>query len=230
MFFPERITDIKPTDRVLDIGPGASPHPRADVLLELRYADQQEYFKQLGHENPLVTDKEVVYYDGTRFPFPDGSFDYVIASHVLEHVPDVPGFLSEVFRVGKRGYFEYPLAYYDLIYNIDAHLNFLKWSPEGMRYLKQADTPLDAFRPLQTLMRSTLAKGHTGLVNDLVDLFMEGVQWEKPFAAVPVQRLEEVCHVDFPIPAAEGPDLDSVGGKVLASALLRTVQRKVGLR
>ncbi|MBX2973504.1 MAG: methyltransferase domain-containing protein [Flavobacteriales bacterium] len=230
MFFPERITGLKPTDKVLDVGPGASPHPRADVLLELAYDDQQEYFRQLGHDQPLVTDKQVVYYDGSRFPFADGSFDYVICSHVLEHVPDVPGFLSEVFRVAKRGYFEYPLAYYDLIYNIDAHLNFLKWSPEGMRYMKQADSALDDFRPLQRLMRDTLAAGHTGLVNDLMHLFMEGVQWEKPFAAIPVHRIDDVCHVDFTIPPANGPDLGSVGGKALAGALLNTVKRKVGIR
>lgn len=228
MFFPQRITGIRPTDRVLDIGPGASPHPRADVLLELRYDDQADYFKQLGHDQALVTKKDLVLYDGGTFPFADGSFDYVIASHVLEHVPDVPAFLAEVFRVGKRGYFEYPLAYYDLIYNIDVHLNFLKWTPEGLRWMKKSGTPLAAFTPLQLLLRETLAKGHTQLVDQLVDLFMEGFQWETPFPDLPCHQVADMCHTDFHVPTPTGPDLASIGGQKLIRALGETLKRRIG--
>ena len=42
MFFPDKIKRIRKTDRVLEIGPGGSPHPRADVLLELRFDDPRE--------------------------------------------------------------------------------------------------------------------------------------------------------------------------------------------
>jgi len=228
MFFPDRITGVKPTDKVLDIGPGASPHPRADVLLELRYDDPREYIKQVGHDKPLVTDQKVVFYDGGTFPFADGEFDYVICSHVLEHLPDVPGFLAEVFRVGKRGYCEYPLAYYDLIYNIDAHLNFLKWTPLGLRCMKKASTPLDQFAPLQRLMRGTLAAGHTQLVDQLVGLFMEGFQWEQPFSVLPCDRIEDVCHQNLKIPRPEPLDLASVGGRRLLGAMTEMAKRKLG--
>ncbi len=48
-------------------------------------------------------------YDGVRLPYDDNSFDLVYASHVLEHVPDERGFLSEVARVAKRAiYLEVP--------------------------------------------------------------------------------------------------------------------------
>lgn len=36
-------------------------------------------------------------------PFPDGTFDRVIANHMLYHVPDLSGALREVFRVTKEG-------------------------------------------------------------------------------------------------------------------------------
>ena len=41
-------------------------------------------------------------------PFKDKEFDYIIASHVVEHVEDISYFLNELSRVGKRGYIEVP--------------------------------------------------------------------------------------------------------------------------
>jgi len=126
MFFPQRITKIKESDKVLEIGPGADPHPRSDVLLELEFESQEDYSRQFGHDRKLETKKKILFYDGKSFPFKDKEFDYVICAHVLEHVEDVESFLSELFRVSKRGYVEYPLAYYEYLYNFDVHLNFVK--------------------------------------------------------------------------------------------------------
>lgn len=37
------------------------------------------------------------------YPFPDDEFDQVVASHVVEHVPDVMAFIGELHRVTKNG-------------------------------------------------------------------------------------------------------------------------------
>lgn len=41
--------------------------------------------------------------DVGRLPFADDSFDFVTAVELIEHLPDVPGFLSEVSRVVRPG-------------------------------------------------------------------------------------------------------------------------------
>ena len=41
-------------------------------------------------------------------PFNDNQFDFVISSHVMEHVKDLKYFIKEIERVSKRGYIELP--------------------------------------------------------------------------------------------------------------------------
>jgi SAM-dependent methyltransferase len=42
---------------------------------------------------------EYMLYDGKLLPFPDGHFDIVVSFQVIEHVEDVPLYLSEIVRV-----------------------------------------------------------------------------------------------------------------------------------
>lgn len=168
---------------MLEIGPGGDPHPRSDILLELD-SDEATLAAQRGYAQGLKTNKKVVYYDGKKIPFSDKEFDYVICSHVLEHVEDLRPFLLEMFRVAKNGYVEYPLAYYEYLYNFDVHLNILKFNKRTntLHYLKKAGTTLDDFKPIQNFFLESLRKGYSDLITDLTPYLFEGFEWRRPFA------------------------------------------------
>lgn len=94
---------------VLDVGSGGNPYPRANVLLDA-YEDTFERY----HAN-LVKDRPMVFGLAEKMPFKDKAFDFVVASHVLEHTHDPEAFLKELMRVGQAGYIETPDAFFERI-------------------------------------------------------------------------------------------------------------------
>tara|TARA_B110000438_G_C15814922_1_gene651499 strand:- start:1019 stop:1666 length:648 start_codon:yes stop_codon:yes gene_type:complete len=63
-----------------------------------------------------------------KLPFNDKEFDYVILSHVLEHVPNLLDFASELERISKAGYIELPTKLNDnLVFGCDEEDVGHKW-------------------------------------------------------------------------------------------------------
>src|SRR5690242_1222787 len=97
-----RLGHIGENDLVLEIGSGDRPNPRSDVLCDRYIEDNTERGGNLQIDRPLVCG------DGHYLPFQDQAFDYVIASHIIEHMDDPVKFCQELMRVSKRGYIESP--------------------------------------------------------------------------------------------------------------------------
>lgn len=202
MQFPYRVKSIKEGDKVLEIGPGGNPFDRSDIYLELKLSEK-ELAAQRGYAEKPTLKGQIVYYDGKKFPFKDNEFDYTICSHVVEHVPDVKNFLLEMFRVSKSGYIEYPTIYYEYLYNFDVHLNFMKFdhSSSTMRYLPKSKTNLQEFSPVQKVMRESLEKGHSELVDSLKDIMFEGFEWFGGFDVEEVRAVNKIAFIDNDIEA-----------------------------
>lgn len=103
---------------MLEIGSGNNPNPRSDVLCD-RYIHDNS---QRAGEFAAVIDRPMVVADGYRLPFKNKSFDYVICSHILEHMKNPTMFLKEVTRVGRAGYVEVPSAISERIFGWDFHV------------------------------------------------------------------------------------------------------------
>ncbi len=108
---------FKPIDFVLEIGSGNNPNPRADILCD-RYITTSH---ERAGEFAIRIDRPFVVADGMRLPFADKTFDYVIASHIFEHMDDPIGFAHEIMRVGKAGYIEVPSAISERVFGWDFH-------------------------------------------------------------------------------------------------------------
>jgi L-malate glycosyltransferase len=90
---------------VLDVGSGHQPHRRANVLLD-KYPENTIHRTTQQIVRPPT--KEFIVGDALAMPFQNKSFDFIIASHIAEHVDDPLQFCRELSRVGKGGYIETP--------------------------------------------------------------------------------------------------------------------------
>jgi SAM-dependent methyltransferase len=227
MFFPERIKSIHQHDRVLEVGPGGTPHPRSNVLLEHKFT-ADEAAAQRGNTPPISTQAEIVFYDGKRFPFADNAFDYVICSHVLEHVHDVPAFIAELCRVAPCGYLEFPTIYYEYLYNFHVHQVYLNYQEGEIRWMKKTHSGLSKFLPVQRFFYNTLCAGYYDMVDALRDHFIQGFEWQECVAAREVTEIMELCPtadaVALPPKPLQPPPLSSAE---LLKEILRRLRQRV---
>jgi SAM-dependent methyltransferase len=106
---------LRPGDLLLDLGCGFGRHAyeafrrgarvvacdmATDELTEVR-----KLFTAMvdAGEAPPNGMADTVSGDATRLPYPDGCFDRIIASEVMEHIPDDLGALDELHRVLRPG-------------------------------------------------------------------------------------------------------------------------------
>ena len=108
----ENIISQNPNWKVLDIGCGYGANKYATTICDI--LDLSDHYKE----------KTFIKINEKKLPFKDKEFDFIIASHVAEHVEDISYFLNELARVGKKGYIEVPTKLEDnLVFeNKKAHI------------------------------------------------------------------------------------------------------------
>ena len=104
--------------KIADIGCGYSANKNASVIADIQ--DLSNFYKG----------KNFIKISGKKLPFKDKEFDFVIASHVIEHVEDFEFFVKELERISPRGYIELPTRLGDnLVFeNRDDHIWWFTYS------------------------------------------------------------------------------------------------------
>ncbi len=82
--------------KILDIGCGYRANENATVIADVK--DFSNFYKK----------KKFIKIEDKNLPFKDKEFDFVISSHVIEHVDDFKFFIKELERISSKGYIELP--------------------------------------------------------------------------------------------------------------------------
>ena len=106
------------------------------------FADIVDYSEEFSKKKLKFT----LIYPNQKLPFKDKEFDYVILSHVLEHVSNIEEFTKEIERIAKAGYIELPTKLADnLVIGCDEKDIGHKWWMEfddvnqKLTYIKKMD-------------------------------------------------------------------------------------------
>jgi ubiquinone/menaquinone biosynthesis C-methylase UbiE len=180
MFHPDKIKNIPQHFNVLEIGPGGYPHPRSNVLLEKVFDSDEMALAQRGYASVHKSSQKTIYYKGGQFPFRDKEFDYIICSHVMEHIPkeDLDLFISEMMRVGKQGFIEFPTVFYELINYQDVHLWFMNNRVGKMLFLDKSVFKSNYIHKIIREMFYGKDKYLAQAFTRYRDLFFHAFEWE----------------------------------------------------
>ena len=83
---------------ILDIGCNIAPVEFAQTVADVQ--NFSKFYEEKNKKFVLIKDKNL--------PFLNKQFDFVYASHVIEHVEDLSFFISELKRISRQGYIELP--------------------------------------------------------------------------------------------------------------------------
>tara|TARA_A100001388_G_C28754168_1_gene493987 strand:- start:711 stop:1322 length:612 start_codon:yes stop_codon:yes gene_type:complete len=157
----EKILNDNPSWKILDIGCGYSANQNATTICDVQ--DLSEFYK----------DKNFIKLDSKTLPFNDQEFDFVITSHVLEHVEDFDFFIKELERVSKGGYIELPTKLEDnLVFeNKKDHLWHMEFDDDNSQLV--ISKKIQIFEPILTVssMKKFRENFKSSLIYELI--------WEK---------------------------------------------------
>ena len=207
-----------PVDRtslVLDVGSGDKPHWRADVLLD-RYPDESHGGQRSG-VSAARADRPLFDADAADMPFADKAFDYVVCSHVLEHVERPDAVVAELTRVAKAGYIEVPEAASAKIVDFPSHLWWVTLADGTLVFTAKSAAYFDA-----DIDSYLTASGMRQPIADLLDKHLDHrvieLRWTDSVGCSVVGSLPAELVVAARVADAHHRSGETLAGRVLTAA------------
>jgi hypothetical protein len=160
---------------ILEIGGGGNPSPCSTVLVDYYIDEDQQSFRQRGGLPFASGEKVLIQADGASLPFRDRQFDYVILSHVIEHIPpeNIEQFIRELGRVAQAGYIEAPSIVYESIRDIPEHIWYVACEDSVLHLCRKKSA-----NPLHTFLAPLFKDGSfRAVVENHAGIFFTGMEW-----------------------------------------------------
>lgn len=212
-----RMFSIPRGQRVIDIGGGDGPFPRADVICEKYLTDDVERTNSLGNAGS----RALVVGDVENLPFADKSFDFVYCSHILEHALDPSRAIAEITRIGRRGYAEVPSEYLELAAtSMASHLWTVVKESDGTLVFREKAVPYPAPEVERVFRQVLWEKDDLYMAfywKNYDRVFNIGVTWE---GTIP-HRVERLPERPSAFPKGKVDDLDAIRRALVAARAVK---------
>lgn len=120
---------LNETDKVLDIGGWERPFNRANYVIDIMpyqtRKTQNSYPSEMSEQ--FLENSWIIHDINQSLPFKDKEFDFVTCGHVLEDIKDPIKLCTEIIRVSKAGYIEFPNRSYEMRTCVDPYINSNKY-------------------------------------------------------------------------------------------------------
>lgn len=171
-----RYLGIKRGDLVLEVGSGGRPFARSDVLVDMFLDDNTERASA-----NLTLDRPVICANAENLPFVSSSFDFVLTSHMLEHLIYPERFLNEVQRVGSHGLIIAPSEFCEKIMPSHRHLWLISIDDHNTLVLKQKKQVSEVGLPPILHEVWLTDQNYRNFFKNRPDLFEARFTWEGSF-------------------------------------------------
>jgi SAM-dependent methyltransferase len=162
---------IRKNDVILEVGSGDKPFKISHVLVDKFKSDFHR-----GPGRPLkIEGKPFIFADAEFLPFKDKSFDYVILSHVIEHVDNPCEVIKEITRVSSRGYIEFPTEFNESLFNYGNH-KWIVYSKDDELFLFKKDLMKGFEEIWRNFFSNSLLFKSLFIWN--MSLFNNSIEWE----------------------------------------------------
>ena len=103
---------LKKDDKVVDIGGGINPYPKANYVIDMVGQECQRHGRPINVGNRVFLNGDV---REVLSSLPDDFFDFCWSSHTFEHIDDLPSALEMISAKCKRGFFALPASDFEFL-------------------------------------------------------------------------------------------------------------------